>query len=93
MKKTKKTRVWEKIDVKYHLSHQAVQMLMELGLNLKKLGRINNHEQEAWKEPPEFINTLYEKRFKSLKLFIENPSLSASLSLSIFPVGHIYLHK
>ena len=37
----------------------------ELGLNPKKLGKIDNHKQEPWKEPlSDFIRTLYEQRFK-----------------------------
>jgi len=39
-------------------------MARELGLNPKKLGSLDNHRQEQWKQPlPEFIATLYEKRF------------------------------
>jgi hypothetical protein len=47
-----------------HLSHAHVQMARELGLNPKKLGKIDNHKQEPWKLPlPRFIEHLYEKRF------------------------------
>jgi hypothetical protein len=36
----------------------------ELGLNPSKLGKIDNHRQETWKASlPEFIESLYEKRF------------------------------
>jgi hypothetical protein len=39
-------------------------MARELGMNPKKLGGLANHRQEPWKEPlPEFIETLYERRF------------------------------
>ncbi len=39
-------------------------MARELGLNPKKLGKIDNHGQEPWKLPlPEFIEHLYRKRF------------------------------
>ena len=39
-------------------------MARELGMNPKKLGQLNNHEQEPWKVPlPEFIENLYRKRF------------------------------
>ena len=39
-------------------------MARELGMNPKKLGKIDNHRQEPWKAPlPEFIEHLYHKRF------------------------------
>ena len=39
-------------------------MARELGLNPRKLGKIDNHRQEPWKMPlPLFIEHLYEKRF------------------------------
>lgn len=39
-------------------------MAKQLGLNPKKFGGIANHKQEPWKEPlPDFIRSLYEKRF------------------------------
>ena len=39
-------------------------MARELGMNPKKLGGLANHRQEPWKRPlPEFIETLYERRF------------------------------
>ena len=39
-------------------------MARELGLNPNKLGGLDNHRQEPWKQPlPVFIATLYEKRF------------------------------
>src|SRR6266511_1378349 len=48
---------------KFHLSHEHVQMARELGLNRKKLGKLDNHDQEPWKLPlPEFIGELYSKR-------------------------------
>jgi hypothetical protein len=48
---------------KFRLSHAHVQMARELGLNPKKLGKLNNHWQEPWKLPlPDFIAKLYQKR-------------------------------
>jgi hypothetical protein len=39
-------------------------MARELGMNPKKLGKLDNHRQEPWKVPlPEFIERLYVKRF------------------------------
>ncbi len=49
---------------KFHLSHEHVQMARELGMNPKKLGKLDNHDQEPWKLPlREFIGKLYSKRF------------------------------
>jgi hypothetical protein len=49
---------------KFHLSHEHVQMARELGMNPKKLGKLDNHDQEPWKLPlSEFIGKLYFKRF------------------------------
>jgi hypothetical protein len=49
---------------RHHLSHAHVQMARELGMNPKKLGKLDNHKQEPWKLPlPEFIEELYRKRF------------------------------
>ena len=46
------------------LSHAHVQMARELGLNPKKLGKLDNHKQERWKAPlPVFLEELYFKRF------------------------------
>jgi hypothetical protein len=63
--KVKKQKAWIDAKKKYRLSDITVQMAMELGLNPSKLGKIANHKQEPWKEPlPNFIRTLYEKKFK-----------------------------
>lgn len=56
---------WLEAKKKHHLSDTHVQMARELGMNPKKLGKIDNHKQEPWKAPlPEFIEHLYFKRFK-----------------------------
>jgi hypothetical protein len=48
----------------FRLSHEHVQMARELGMNPKKLGKLDNHDQEPWKLPlPEFIRKLYFKHF------------------------------
>ncbi|MGH2668630.1 MAG: hypothetical protein ACRDH5_05835 [bacterium] len=55
---------WVEARRRFHLSHAHVQMARELGMNPKKLGKIDNHDQEPWKAPlPQFIEHLYEKRF------------------------------
>jgi hypothetical protein len=39
-------------------------MARELGMNPKKLGGLDNHRQEPWKQPlPDFIVMLYAERF------------------------------
>jgi hypothetical protein len=49
---------------KFRLSHEHVQMARELGMNPRKLGKLNNHDQEPWKLPlPEFLAKIYYKRF------------------------------
>ena len=59
---------WVDVRKKFHLSHKHIQMARELGLNPKKLGKLANHKQEPWKEPlPDFIETLYLKRYSRLK--------------------------
>jgi hypothetical protein len=46
------------------LSHAQVQMARELGMNLRKLGSLDNHKQERWKAPlPVFIEQCYRRRF------------------------------
>jgi hypothetical protein len=55
---------WIDARKRHHLSHAHVQMARALGMNPKKLGKIDNHRQEPWKAPlPEFIEHLYWKRF------------------------------
>jgi hypothetical protein len=56
--------VWIEARKRHRLSHAHVQMARELGMNPKKLGKLDNHEQEPWKLPLlEFIEHLYVKRF------------------------------
>ncbi len=55
---------WIEARKRHQLSHAHVQMARELGMNPKKLGKIDNHTQEPWKVPlPRFIEELYETRF------------------------------
>lgn len=55
---------WIEARKRCHLSHAHVQMARELGMNPKKLGKLDNHRQEPWKAPlPQFIEDLYFKRF------------------------------
>src|SRR5436189_3703606 len=58
------SQAWIDARRRHRLSHAHVQMARELGLNPKKLGKIDNHRQEPWKAPlPQFIEHLYVKRF------------------------------
>jgi hypothetical protein len=55
---------WVVARKRHHLSHAHVQMARELGMNPRKLGKIDNHDQEPWKAPlPEFIEHLYSRQF------------------------------
>ncbi|MGH3615973.1 MAG: hypothetical protein ACRDRK_25950 [Pseudonocardia sp.] len=57
-------REWVEARRRHKLSDRHVQQARELGLNPRKLGKIDNHGQEPWKLPlPEFIEQLYMKRF------------------------------
>jgi len=48
---------------RHHLSHAHIQMARELGMNPKKFGKIDNHDQEPWEMPlRHFIEHLYFKR-------------------------------
>jgi len=55
-KPNEKMQAWIDARKRHHLSHAHVQMARELGMNSKKLGKIDNHGQEPWKAPlREFI--------------------------------------
>ncbi|HEY0017528.1 MAG TPA: hypothetical protein VGC13_14550 [Longimicrobium sp.] len=57
-------QAWVDARTRHRLTHAQVQMARELGMNPRKLGKIDNHRQEPWKAPlPEFIQHLYRKRF------------------------------
>jgi hypothetical protein len=57
-------QLWIDARKRHRLSHEQVQMARELGLNPKKLGKLDNHHQGPWKLPlPAFIEQLYRKRF------------------------------
>ena len=55
---------WVEVRKRFGLSHAQIQMARELGFNPQKLGKLDNHRQEPWKQPlPVFIARLYQKRF------------------------------
>ena len=60
-----KKEPWVVAQKKYKLTTTQIAMAKELGLNPKKFGSYANHKQQPWKSPlPDFIEELYEKRFK-----------------------------
>jgi hypothetical protein len=59
-----KMQVWINARRRHHLSHAQVQMARDLGMNPKKLGKKDNHDQEPWKMSlRRYIEHLYFKRF------------------------------
>ena len=59
-----KYQVWIEARKRFRLSHAHVQVARELGMDPKKFGRLANHREEPWKESlPEFVESLYWKRF------------------------------
>jgi hypothetical protein len=59
-----KLQDWVVARKRHRLSHAHVQMARELGMNPRKLGKLDNHDQEPWKAPlPQFIEHLYFKNF------------------------------
>ncbi len=63
-KPNQKMQEWVDARKCHHLSDSQVQMARELGMNPKKLGKLDNHEQESWKMPlRQYIEHLYLRRF------------------------------
>ena len=59
-----KMQAWIDARKRHGLSHAEVQMARELGMNPKKLGKLDNDHQEPWKMPlRQFIQHLYLKQF------------------------------
>jgi hypothetical protein len=57
-------QLWIDARCRHKLSHAQVQMARELGMNPRKLGKLDNHKQERWKLPlPQYIEELYLRRF------------------------------
>jgi hypothetical protein len=55
-KRSQDLQIWIDARRRFRLSHAHVQMARELGMNPKKLGKLDNHDQEPWKR-------IYAKRF------------------------------
>ncbi len=63
-KPNQKIQSWIDARKRYRLSHLQVQMAHEMGMNPKKFGKKDNHDQEPWKMPlRQYIEHLYFKRF------------------------------
>jgi len=72
-------QVWVDARKRHHLSHTQVQMARELGLNPRKLGKMDNHGQEPWKMPlRQYIEHLYCKNFHK-----ERPDIVLSIEEKI----------
>jgi hypothetical protein len=57
-------QAWIAARQRHHLSHAHVQMARELGMNSRKIGKLDNANHEPWKlSLPAFIEPLYRKRF------------------------------
>jgi hypothetical protein len=64
IKPNPKMQAWIDAKRRHRLSRAHIHMAYELGMNPKKFGKIDNHEQEPWKAPlPIFIEELYFKKF------------------------------
>ena len=64
MRIPERLQAWIDARQRHGLTHAHVQMARELGMNPKKLGKLDNADQEPWKAPlGEFIERLYRKRF------------------------------
>ena len=73
-KLTQNVQDWVEARGRFHLSHAHVQMARELGMNPKKLGKLDNHDQEPWKATlPQFIEHLYEMRFGRARPAVVTP--------------------
>lgn len=70
---------WIEAQKRHRLSDIQIQMARELGFNPESLRKIDNHKQEQWKAPlPDYIESLYEKRFKR-----ESPLVVKSLLIQL----------
>jgi hypothetical protein len=78
-KPNQKMQAWIDARKRHRLSHAQVQMARELGMNPKKLGTLDNHDQEPWKMPlRQYIEHLYFKRFGK-----ERPDVVVSIEKKI----------
>ncbi len=63
-KPNQKMQAWIDARKRHRLSHAQVQMARELGMNPRKFGKLDNHDQEPWKMPlRQYVEHLYFKQF------------------------------
>ena len=63
-KPNQKMQAWIDARKRHHLSPAQVQMARELGMNPRKLGKLDNRDREPWKMPlGQYVEHLYFKRF------------------------------
>ena len=63
-KPNRKMQAWIEARKRHHLTHARIQMARELGMNPKKLGSLDNRDQQPWKMPlRQYIEHLNFKRF------------------------------
>ena len=68
-------QAWLDARKRHRLSHSQVQMARELGMNPRKLGKLDNRDQEPWKMAlGAYIESLYLQRFGK-----ERPDLVLSI--------------
>ena len=78
-KPNQKMQPWIDARKRHRLSHAQVQMARELGMNPRKLGKLDNRDQEPWKIPlGRYIEHLYSKRFRK-----EGPDVVLSIEETI----------
>ncbi len=78
-KPSQKLQVWIDARKRHRLSHVQVQMARELGMNPKKLGKLDNHDQEPWKMPlRQCIESSYFEHFDK-----ERPNVVLSIEKKI----------
>lgn len=78
-KPNQKMQAWIDARKRHHLSHAQVQIARELGMNPKKLGKLDNHDQEPWEMPlRQYLEHLYFKRFAK-----EHPDVVLSIEEKI----------
>jgi len=84
-----KYQEWIDARKRHKLSDAHIQMARELGMNPKKVGKLDNHKQEPWKAPlPIYIEHLYFKRFGK-----ESPENKRSIEQMVKEKKHKQLER
>ncbi len=89
MKLPQQLQDWVDARKRFRLSDAHVQMARELGMDPKKLGKLDNHRQEPWKTPlPRYVERLYAKNFGR-----HRPELVMSIEQRAYPGGQKRVRK